>query len=323
MRLIINNWFLIIIGLSSPLSILSQEYIPMNFEQGVWIEWYFEKGGYEEKIQHYCKGDTSIASYYYHKLYETKIIYPYIGFPDTIYENYIGGIRENESKQVLLMKESNSDSSTIIYDFNLTVGDTIQGAVDQFIINVIDSVEICGRFHKRYIQFLGTDQNSETLVEGVGFSNGLLGYYNIYEAMGETTKWLECFSERDNQDCSPCNYITGIIENLNKVSIYPNPVTNTFTVESPKPISQIKIITACGIEVLSINCYLQKRVYSSLKNCQNGFYVMIVQFEDLTNFSSIIIKRSCDLLNFFRVRFLYCELNFSASNFNCLEIFFV
>ena len=115
------------------------------------MEEYFSKGN-SKLNQYYCQGDTIIDGKTFNKLYEFSISYyePYF-YPDTTFAHYISAIRNNDSKQVFY-RNLYGTSETLIYEFNLNVGDTIFREVDNFVINETDSIEYCGIYRKRYIQ---------------------------------------------------------------------------------------------------------------------------------------------------------------------------
>ncbi len=268
--------------------VISQDYIPMNFEDGVWIEHYIEEGGYREFTQKICNGDTLINNDLYYKLYETKVKIYYNRSNDTIRDIYLGLIGNFSDKTVKYIPKDSIDPVTI-YDFNLKTGDTIKGAVDNFVIREIDSTEICGRYHKRYNQTEGA-QPAETLIEGIGFSNGLLGYFSYFDLGGETNNMLWCYSEWTNKDCSPCEYIEGILVQKSGIQIYPNPFTDQIRIQSPKPIIQIKIYDMLGHDVFTENPSYYDNELLELNHLMTGFYLMRIQFNDHSFYSLPILK---------------------------------
>ena len=91
----------------------SQDYIPMNFEDGVWIEDYFEKEGHGERIQKECFGDTFINAQLYYKLFERKIVaYPPGYYPDTIDWAFTGLIGNIKDKTVQYIPYGSNDPVT-------------------------------------------------------------------------------------------------------------------------------------------------------------------------------------------------------------------
>ena len=133
----------------------SQDYIPMNFNDGVWDEYFTEPPpGNSEEITKFCCGDTTIGNLMYYKLYEEKLVEPYLGDHYYTPSSLIGFIRNSENRTVQYIPKGEKDPVTI-YNFNVSLGDTIYGVNqwEYFVVKVIDSVEIAGRYHKRYSEF--------------------------------------------------------------------------------------------------------------------------------------------------------------------------
>lgn len=175
----------------------------MNFDQGVWIEESLSKPFFTYS-QKYCQGDTVLNGHIYHKLYEFRLQETMTRY-DTVPSHYIGAIRENDNKQVMFWGISDT-AFTVIYDFNIELGDTLQLTDDIFVVNSIDSVEFCGRYHKRYVDYFYDDQYRKTLIEGVGYSNGLLGHHGFFH-FGESYYILKCYTEWDLQQCLDCEVL--------------------------------------------------------------------------------------------------------------------
>ncbi len=268
----------------------AQEYMPINFSNGVWMEECFVKGGYTEKIQKFCSGDTAIDSNLYYKLFETKIIYNPPGYyPDTVKNKFLGLIGNFPDKTVKYIPK-NEVNPISIYDFNLNIGDTIQGPHDMFIIREIDSIQICGSYHKRYSQYEGVIYGDASLIEGIGYSNGLLGYNEVFDTGGESYHMLECYSEWSNPECAECDYINKIVEQEQNFLIYPNPFFDRLIIQSSKPVIQIKIHNLFGNEVYSENFLFDFNKVLELNHLIPGFYILRVQHIDGSYYSLFIQK---------------------------------
>jgi hypothetical protein len=214
---------------------------------------------------------------------------PYGGL-DTIIGSYIGLIGNLEDKMVGFIPKNEINPITI-YDFNLNLGDTIDGAIDKFIINKIDSIEICGEYHKRYVQdTCCIVPPQETLIEGVGFSNGLLGCFNIFNQGGESTIRLECYSEFGNEECISCNYILKVSSPELSFQVFPNPINDKLIIQSSKPIYKVQVYDILGNILFT-------KIYTGDYNDELEFthlmpniYLFKVQFNDHSVYSIKILK---------------------------------
>jgi hypothetical protein len=269
----------------------AQDYIPMNFDNGRWFVEVFEYGGYFERIQLYCDGDTVINDQMYSRLFQNKFILipPGEFFTDTIVREYIGAIR-NADNRLVIFRSAFSDTAAIIYDFNLSIGDTIYGEVDNFIINGIDSVEYCGIYHKRYIQQLNGGSYDETLIEGIGFSNGILGYFYPFDNGGENTRVLECYMEKDNQECPACENLLNVTPRSLCTEVYPIPTNNNIIIKSVKQIIQIRLLNIFGSQVFNREYNNQLIIEESIAALSPGIYIIELFFSDSSRTAVHIIR---------------------------------
>ena len=272
-----------------PLEIFAQKYIPVNFEKGVWIDEGYVKEMSRSKSQFYCKRDTVVEGNDVFRLYELdgwpKIIEP--GY-DIYGPTLVGYIFENENKQVMFKYKDDPDFM-MAYDFNIELGDTIDQGGYMFIVNDIDSVEYCGRYHKRYINNLRPGALFPyTLTEGIGFANGLLGFYGIIE--GEAYEFLLCYTEWENSECAECEILVGENEKLVTSSVYPNPARESIRITSNSPIASLTLYNITGESV-----YVQEDIYVSSVEVQinglpQGLYLIRIEHLDKYTSTSRFIK---------------------------------
>lgn len=171
--------------------IYGQTYTPFIDTNSVWREHristcshgssYLHKIEWDEEL--YLHGDTIIGNNY-SKLYMkgSKWEYEYNMGPNiddtTYYCDYlIGGLREDSLKQVYFKPINGSEK--LLYNFNLSVGDSIYywsyNTLPNFYIHVvsIDSVYILNKYRKRF-----NFDKEGSLIEGIGMEFGLLGNDN-------------------------------------------------------------------------------------------------------------------------------------------------
>ncbi len=276
----------------------SQDYIPMNFDDGVWTEYHDVFTGITEYIQRECFGDSLIDDQLYYKLFERKIVESPPGYyPDTLDWVFTGFIANMPDRTIQLTSTSGTNPVTII-DFNVWIGDTIIGpdGFAAWIIRKIDSVKICGRFHKR---FSGSepgcplDSTMDNLIEGVGYSNGgLLGYFNFWPlcGSGETTYELSCYGERSNTECSNCAIFNNINTSQAEFKIFPNPFQDHLTVRSDRLFERITIYNIYGKTVNIDHSLFTTEEILDTGDLLKGLYLIRVQFVDLSTSSVKIIK---------------------------------
>jgi len=218
-----------------------QDYIPMDFENGVWIHKGYLKGPVDWYDQLYCDGYLMMDG---NKAYRLKkmTMYPKLNGPG--YEIYgpsnQGFIYENGDMQVFYKREM-EDEFEMIYDFNIGPNDTVDHGEDIFVVNAIDSVEICGRYHRRYMANRYCDfPEQNTITEGVGFSNGLLGTFNV--VCGEASYYLYCYTEWGNLECTDCSPIVGKIRNELRSVVYPNPASGSLRIDLARACSECTLV---------------------------------------------------------------------------------
>lgn len=144
-------------------------------------------------------GDTLLGNYSYKKIYMSSNGLPFA---------FIAGIRQDTvEKKVYLIQNGNCTSNdTLLYDYDLGVGDTLNqcneivGGETTY-VTACDSLLISGTWRKR----IHLNINSY-LIEGIGSTGGLLGNWNGW--IGGYYS-LKCFS-------------------LNGVTIFPDTICNTY-----------------------------------------------------------------------------------------------
>lgn len=214
--------------------------------------------------------DTSIGTYQYKKIYDQGVICygpnpcycsPYSG-NGSMY--YYAAIRDDSAAKKVYIAISGIDS--LLYDFNLNLGDTLQPSYINYsyqnYVSKIDSVLIGGDYHKQFwLSVVGGGgsypPNYIAIIEGIGSTFGLL---SELVPPFESGCSLNCFSI-DSIPVYPdtatvCSSLTAVLHNYgNTISfvIFPNPSTDHITIEAPQ--------SACGgaaIEIKNIQGQLIK-----------------------------------------------------------------
>jgi len=177
-------------------------------------------------------GDTTINNLNYAKLFRKKqITYMSTGgsmgncpLPNLSPRGYLGAMRE-AGKQVFF--KLGQDAEYVIYDFNLTIGDTVPDPandVSYSIISAIDSIDIQGIYRKRFT-VESTNIPDFYIIEGIGSERGLLFSYLLSLDCAYS---LECYKEENSvvYAFGNCDFNLGTeqITETATIKIYPNPI---------------------------------------------------------------------------------------------------
>ncbi len=217
-------------------SALGQNYSPMPETNVFWgIEHYDSTlpCQYTEKYYYHLNGDTLIQGKNYKKLFYKiealscqNVNYPY---------GFIGGIRQDTiNRKVFCSLVSLGHQDTLLYDFNLQIGDTLQRSLvnqlpDPQIIDRIDSLQLLDGTYRRTFHFSPGISGNDSIIEGIGSRFGLLEPFDI--GIGEFDV-LKCF--RSDSDLlissgSICSITTDVIDISQEINaeLYPNPATRS------------------------------------------------------------------------------------------------
>lgn len=157
-------------------------------------------------------------------------------------------IREDSSeKKVYILVKNNNDvfEEYTLYDFNLKAGDKMTNPYNyggfntppEFIINSID-YDNNGR--KRFHYSISSYNGYYT--EGIGSNNGIIRFFNFY---GSTAEILFCWGNTKNQNGCVSETLTTKRYNLDKVTVFPNPVKDILAIKNSENII-IKIFSSTG-----------------------------------------------------------------------------
>lgn len=195
----------------------SQSYQPFDFEKGIWYCRYVSKGGWfgagfdrtqyvTDSVKFYCNGDTTINNFVYKKLYYSGFSSVH-GLPRKPVSGYYSAIRNDTINKKILYAPAGYDAANtgnglILYDFNLTVGDSIgynYSTSKKDIVTSIDNVVYCNRAHRRF----NSESGENTIIEGIGSVSGL---FPLVSPTDYGT--LLCYQEYGNSDCVDCKIFT-------------------------------------------------------------------------------------------------------------------
>jgi len=225
------------------------------------------------EYQYIITGDTLIPPYIYHKLIRTGNIRPCADPIKSFISNTnpIGSFRNDTLNKKVFYLPIDSTNEVLLYDFNLSVGDTIHGYMEDLArlhfgpsyyaqIDSVDSVLINTNYRKRwhvkhYSQVINIDPGE--IIEGIGHTNGLLeGFFSGFDSNGS----LVCYSENGLPlyGSSPCETVSVKELSLDKrFSVSPNPTNNILFINTDIDYNTINIYSLSGKLVKTQSASLQ------------------------------------------------------------------
>lgn len=301
---------LIILFLVIKLCVNAQTYFPLPDSNAVWTVFHYGQTGTDiQKFGMY--GDTIINSLSYKKIYEDWA--PIFNINNA---SYRGAIREINKKIFIVHFTNNSE--TLLYDFNLNVGDTAKvitysGWQYAYKVASVDSINLNGQYHKRwkFNQYNPTFHYEEYWIEGIGSSFGLLsplwsGSDNCFTLLcaSQDSTLIYQYSIPNNPDCYwPITYdcegvlnpvgITEINPKEDRVVLFPNPFTNSAILKISTELNNatLKIYDVLGQEVLTNSHLNGQEIKINRGNLSSGnYYYKLIQKNVLISTGKLIIE---------------------------------
>lgn len=143
----------------------------------------------ESDLQYFNKGDTLINNIQYHKVLKTGNGVEYImtqltcslwcGSNYNYYSFnsiYTGALRQNIAQRRLYYMEPGQFQEALLYDYSLSVGDTLPTSYTNQIVNIvtaIDTLWLGGTGHRSFQLSSSLFMGDVSLIEGIGCSLGL------------------------------------------------------------------------------------------------------------------------------------------------------
>jgi len=254
---------------------------PLNC--AIWSNYYF-----------YLGDDTVIDNYKYKTLRINSLqnsgsyCSPCGGSPFNWTNELAGFLRQDTLAKKVFYRDYLKD--TLLYDFNINVGDVMEGLFRNpaYPVLSIDSILIGNNFRRRINFDTSVSYCFFSIIEGIGCTNGLLSPF--WQEIQTAYQRLHCFSENGmtlyNSPCSnpsyaiPCEYITLSIPliNDNNIKIYPNPVIDYFTIstrECDLPL-KVEVYSISGAKLDEQAIYNDK-TQINLSSYKKGTYIIRIQ----------------------------------------------
>lgn len=244
----------------------AQTYRPFPSKNGYWFYRYFDDyhNSTPYNTQYNLTDDTILLSTTYKKIFMNSL--------------YAGGIRESQKKVYFIPDTASKEY--LLYDFNLSVGDTIihpfGGAYcsnDTITVAFVDSILASDGYH-RQIFF----DSSPPWIEGIGSSAYLLEPNQIACVSGND--FIECMSSDTifhYPDGSSYCFVS-IFEQHNSnsnISIFPNPSNDSFTIDFlDVKIKELFVTDVLGNLILYLEPILDSRM--KIEPLQSGVYFITI-----------------------------------------------
>lgn len=280
-----KSYLIVLLFLSSHFS-FSQMFISFPDSNASWINTTCPTGPDNPHCDlvyrtNYCIGgdDTLIGTNLYSKV-------------DICNGSYYGALRDDGMGRVYFIPKD-STSEFILYNFNVSVGDTvmgvysIQGGVQDRIIQNIDSLLIFGQYHKQ----IDVNYGDAVWIEGIGSSAGL---FKNYEVALDAIFYLECMSYNDtiyypNENLGNCQLdLKSESFHKKEINISPNPSTLGYVmVELPSiDIYTYQIYNTAG--QLESEGIIESSQINTPKN--SGIYVLLIKNNEERYFQKLIVE---------------------------------
>jgi Secretion system C-terminal sorting domain len=275
-------FFAAIFLLSGFETIFSQEYHPMlNNSSWLLYDWVSCCRPPEERVIEQGT-DVVIGSYTYKKFVDPFPSHDSnFNIISTVY------IREDVAERKVYKIVNGID--TLLYDFNLQVGDTIPQYGSTFVVTEVENVNVNGGIRKKIklnsIELFCGSRLTQIWVEGVG-SNKHPFYpdYNIYivcSSGGGYNVFTKCSFQNGehvygNPDCATAVELGVNEEQLSnqKITFSPNPFTTELIIQSEIAFSDstFKMYNAVGQLVREMNNQSGKSIVLNRENLNSGLY---------------------------------------------------
>tara|TARA_R110002049_G_scaffold246247_3_gene420260 strand:+ start:4654 stop:5553 length:900 start_codon:yes stop_codon:yes gene_type:complete len=215
-------------------------------------------GSTVENFSIVMSGDTTINNVLYKKLQTPFVDRNMSGTCTVKNKGYQGAIREEASNKIVYLIKPQETTETLLFDFNLQIGDSIKGALDGGMgdtVISIDSVLVGNNFRKRWN--INTCYNI-SIIEGIGSNYGLIE--PTPGCMSDIADFsITCFKEGTQvaypNSVNNCQTITSLTtNNVNNepISIFPNPANGEIQLDfKGRKIKEVLLFNILGEQIIT------------------------------------------------------------------------
>jgi hypothetical protein len=285
---------------------LAQTYKPFPTSNAVWRE---SKTGFQcsccSDYQIFITGDTIISATTYHKLHKTGIKYQedLIGNCTSIIQSninqYVGCFRNDSTNKQVYFIPPFTSNDTLLYDFNLELGDTNKTYLNGFtgedwIVTNIDSVLLGSQYHRR-LKLNNCSPKTLFIIEGIGSTFGLLSPFICWAPYFEHIYDLQCFKLNNltvyPDSATVCILASSVNESFidGEVSVFPNPSSEKVFITSNFHSYDISIFNATG-QLIYKKFMSSNSTQIDISEFPTGLYLIRLSENDKTLYKQTIIR---------------------------------
>ena len=292
-------------------NLCAQNYVPFPTSNAVWRGNYADWSGlgitgYWWQYNQTISGDTLINGVLYHNLEETTIqeeynLQPWYLISSTFLgTHYVGAFREDSTRRIYFWR-GGFPSEDLIYDFNLSEGDSFVNILSQgYYLHIIsiDSFFDGSVFRKKYSYSCTPTANciEGYLIEGIGSTTGFPFF--LLPGLEETSE-LYCFRENNiikyTDSVNSCSLVgekeIQTIKNL--FIVYPNPTASVVNLKSNQPLNfplSMLLTDMQGKLICQKNIFNESDLFLNVKSFANGEYLLAIKNKERIVFREIFTK---------------------------------
>jgi len=241
-------------------------------------------------FQYSITGDTLINSNVYKKIFKSYDVVNVTTWdlptdpPTSTAAHYVGALRDDSLLNKTFFVFPNESTDSLLYDYNLSVGDSMKGFISETPITVssMDSILINGQYRNRW--FFHQWNDSTYIIEGIGSLQGLIEPIGWNYSVDFTDRYLICVKDNSNtiftsgyNSAWDCNLIyVGLneINSDNNFNCYPNPFTTESTIQTDKGFKNatLTVYNSFGQQVKQFDNISGQTITLHRDNLTSGMY---------------------------------------------------
>jgi hypothetical protein len=195
----------------------------------------------ESNFSYILTGDTIISTIAYHKIWKSGTTHTHCSMGDEvdtweIINQYAGAYRNDAGVKKVYFVEPGNTMESLLYDFDLEIGDTLKGimspVIGYSIVTSLDSILVGGNYRSR-INYYDL-YSGGSWIEGIGSTTGLLENLTGPDFFSDLVCYKYNITDLYPDTISTCDILTQIkkIRIQSTFSITPNPFHTYATLQA-------------------------------------------------------------------------------------------